>query len=110
MAKHAPKHLEVSGVAEPRPTFSGHKATRLAVTAATTIAMTGSTLLAPFSEAGVSMTRLESRPARHTLWEYVFYVDIEGHRDDAPVRAALEELARRAAYLKILGSYPVAVY
>lgn len=49
MAKHAPKHLEVSGVAEPRPTFSGHKATRLAVTAATTIAMTGSSLLAPFS-------------------------------------------------------------
>ena len=49
MAKYAPKHLEVSGGAEPRPTFSGHKATRLAVTAATTIAMTGSTLLAPFS-------------------------------------------------------------
>jgi chorismate mutase/prephenate dehydratase len=69
-----------------------------------------STLLAPFSDAGVSMTRLESRPARHTLWEYVFFVDIEGHRDEAPVRAALEELARRAAYLKVLGSYPVAVY
>ena len=49
MAKYAPKHLEVSGGAEPRPTFSGHKATRLAVTAATTIAMTGSSLLAPFS-------------------------------------------------------------
>lgn len=49
MAKYAPKHLEASGVAEPRPTFSGHKATRLAVTAATTIAMTGSSLLAPFS-------------------------------------------------------------
>ena len=49
MAKYAPKHLEVSGGAESRPTFSGHKATRLAVTAATTIAMTGSTLLAPFS-------------------------------------------------------------
>ena len=69
-----------------------------------------STLLAPFSDAGVSMTRLESRPARHTLWEYVFFVDIEGHRDDVAVRTALEELARRAAYLKVLGSYPVAVY
>jgi chorismate mutase/prephenate dehydratase len=44
------------------------------------------------------------------LWEYVFYVDIEGHHDDAPIKAALEELARRAAYMKILGSYPVAVY
>ena len=69
-----------------------------------------STLLAPFSEAGVSMTRLESRPARHTLWEYVFFVDIEGHREDAAVATALAELGRRAAYLKVLGSYPVAVY
>ncbi len=69
-----------------------------------------STLLAPFSDAGVSMTRLESRPARHTLWEYVFFVDIEGHRDDPAVASALAELAKRAAYLKILGSYPVAVY
>jgi len=69
-----------------------------------------STLLAPFSEAGVSMTRLESRPARHTLWEYVFFVDVEGHRDDPAVATALAELSRRAAYLKVLGSYPVAVY
>jgi chorismate mutase/prephenate dehydratase len=69
-----------------------------------------STLLAPFSDAGVSLTRLESRPARHTLWEYVFFVDIEGHRDDPAVATALAELGRRAAYLKVLGSYPVAVY
>ena len=69
-----------------------------------------STLLAPFSDAGVSLTRLESRPARHTLWEYVFFVDVEGHRDDPAVAKALAELERRAAYLKVLGSYPVAVY
>ena len=68
------------------------------------------TLLAPFSDAGVSMTRLESRPARHTLWDYVFYVDIDGHRDTPEVAHALSELASRAAYLKVLGSYPVAVY
>jgi chorismate mutase/prephenate dehydratase len=67
-------------------------------------------LLLPLSSAGVSMCRLESRPARNALWEYVFYVDIEGHRDEAPIKAALEELARRAAYLKVLGSYPLAVY
>ena len=67
-------------------------------------------LLMPFSELGVSMTRLESRPARHTLWEYVFYVDIEGHRDDPEISAALQKLEHRAAYLKVLGSYPVAVY
>jgi len=67
-------------------------------------------LLLPLSTAGVSMCRLESRPARNALWEYVFYVDIEGHRDDQTVKAALEKLTAYAAYLKILGSYPVAVY
>ncbi len=67
-------------------------------------------LLAPFADAGVSMDRLESRPARAALWEYVFYVDIEGHRDDPAVKAALDALAPRAAFLKILGSYPQAVY
>ena len=67
-------------------------------------------LLAPISEGGVSMTRLESRPARHTLWEYVFFVDIEGHREDEKVAAALAELERRAAYLKVLGTYPQTVY
>ena len=67
-------------------------------------------LLLPLSSAGVSMCRLESRPARNALWEYVFYVDIEGHRDEAPIKAALEELGRRSAYLKTLGSYPIAVY
>jgi chorismate mutase/prephenate dehydratase len=67
-------------------------------------------LLRPLSQAGVSMCRLESRPARNALWEYVFYVDIEGHHDDPAIKAALEQLAGYAAYLKVLGSYPVAVY
>jgi chorismate mutase/prephenate dehydratase len=67
-------------------------------------------LLLPFSHTGVSMSRLESRPARNALWEYVFYVDVDGHHDDPAVKSALEELGSRAAYLKILGSYPVAVY
>ena len=55
------------------------------------------------------MTKLESRPARSGLWEYVFFVDLEGHRDDASVAAALAELHEKAAFLKILGSYPVSV-
>ena len=67
-------------------------------------------LLQPLSAAGVSMSRLESRPARNALWEYVFYVDVEGHQDEPMVRQALAQLAENAAYLKILGSYPVAVY
>jgi len=66
-------------------------------------------LLAPLARHGVSMTKLESRPARSGLWEYVFYMDIEGHQQDKKVAAALAELKQVAAFIKILGSYPVAV-
>jgi chorismate mutase/prephenate dehydratase len=66
-------------------------------------------LLAPLAKHGVSMTKFESRPARSGLWEYVFYMDIEGHQTEAKVAAALIELRKTAAFLKILGSYPVAV-
>jgi chorismate mutase/prephenate dehydratase len=64
-------------------------------------------LLAPLATHGVSMTRFESRPARIGTWEYYFYVDVEGHRQDAPVARALEELHANAAFFKLLGSYPV---
>jgi chorismate mutase/prephenate dehydratase len=63
-------------------------------------------LLEPFARHGVSMSRIESRPARTGLWEYLFFVDLVGHRDDPPVNAALTELARKALFLKLLGSYP----
>lgn len=66
-------------------------------------------LLTPLAVNRVSMTRLESRPARAGLWEYVFYVDIEGHQQDANVARALAGLERRASFLKNLGSYPAAV-
>jgi chorismate mutase/prephenate dehydratase len=66
-------------------------------------------LLAPLARNRVSMTRLESRPARAGLWEYVFYVDVEGHQQDANVARALAELKRKASFLKNLGSYPAAV-
>ena len=63
-------------------------------------------LLAPLADHGVSMTRLESRPSRAGLWEYVFFVDIEGHQQDTKVAKALQELREKAAFLKVLGSYP----
>ncbi|MBA4743404.1 MAG: prephenate dehydratase [Azoarcus sp.] len=66
-------------------------------------------LLEPFARHGVSMSKLQSRPARGGMWEYVFYVDLEGHQADPPVAAALAELVERASFVKILGSYPVAV-
>jgi chorismate mutase/prephenate dehydratase len=68
-------------------------------------------LLSPLAEHRVSMTRIESRPsrARSALWEYVFFIDIEGHQKDEAVSRALDALKARTSFLKILGSYPVAV-
>ena len=65
-------------------------------------------MLSPLAANGVSMTRLESRPARTGLWEYVFYVDIEGHERDPTVAKALREMREWVTVLKVLGSYPMA--
>lgn len=66
-------------------------------------------LLAPLARHGVSMTRFESRPARMGAWEYYFYVDVEGHVQDAAVATALAELKANAAFFKVLGSYPLSL-
>jgi chorismate mutase/prephenate dehydratase len=66
-------------------------------------------LLTPLAEHGVSMTRIESRPSRRGIWDYVFFVDIEGHQADPPVARALADLERAAGMYRILGSYPRAV-
>jgi chorismate mutase/prephenate dehydratase len=63
-------------------------------------------LLAPMAKHGVSMNRLESRPARRGTWEYFFYIDMDGHANDPKVAAALAELQTEAAFFKNLGSYP----
>lgn len=65
--------------------------------------------LRPFADNGVSMNRIESRPAHSGLWQYAFFIDLLGHVDDAPMRAALQALAPHAAEIRILGSYPVAI-
>jgi chorismate mutase/prephenate dehydratase len=67
-------------------------------------------LLSPIAANGVSMSRIESRPARarSARWEYVFFIDVEGHQSDPRVAAAIGELKRRAPFFKILGSYPIA--
>ncbi len=66
-------------------------------------------VLRPLAEHGVSMNRIESRPSHEGKWQYAFFIDIAGHVDDAPVRAALSELGEFASQVRILGSYPVAV-
>jgi chorismate mutase/prephenate dehydratase len=96
----------VLGNYEPKPT--GRDKTSL-VLAAKNRAGAVYEMLTPFATRGVSMTKFESRPSRVALWEYLFFVDIEGHRDDANVAAAIEEVSGIAGYLKVLGSYPVAV-
>lgn len=65
-------------------------------------------LLVPLKVHGVSMTRFESRPARTGQWDYYFYIDLDGHASDPPLRRALDELSRICAFFKVLGSYPVA--
>ncbi|MBV8659629.1 MAG: prephenate dehydratase [Burkholderiales bacterium] len=67
------------------------------------------TLLSPLAEYGVSMSKFESRPSRTGLWEYVFFVDIEGHAGEVQVSRTLDALRDRAAFVKVLGAYPVAV-
>jgi len=66
-------------------------------------------VLAPLAKNNVSMTRIESRPSRRGMWNYVFFIDIEGHQTDAAIAAALVALQQEANMVKVLGSYPKAV-
>jgi chorismate mutase/prephenate dehydratase len=65
-------------------------------------------ILQPIAERGLNLTKIESRPTKRRPWEYVNFVDFEGHRDTEPVAAALAAIGERCQFLKILGSYPVA--
>ena len=66
-------------------------------------------LLKPLAEHNVSMTRIESRPSRRKNWDYVFFIDLQGHAEESPVSDALEELEARSSLFKVLGAYPKAV-
>ncbi len=66
-------------------------------------------LIEPFARLGVGLSKLESRPARGGTWEYVFFIDLEGHRRDAGVAEALQQAATHALSLKVLGAYPAAL-
>jgi prephenate dehydratase len=64
--------------------------------------------LGEFATRQVNMTKLESRPRRNRPWQYVFYADLDGHWQDANISAAVVGLLNRAAFVKLLGSYPAA--
>jgi len=66
-------------------------------------------LLAPLAEFNISMTRIESRPSRRGIWDYVFFIDIIGHQEDETVKKAFEKLRTTASLFKVLGSYPIAI-
>jgi len=66
-------------------------------------------LLEPFARHKISMTRIESRPSHRRKWDYVFFIDIEGHADEKHVAKALSALKKRASLFRVLGSYPRAV-
>lgn len=66
-------------------------------------------MLEPLAKNGISMTRIESRPSRQGMWNYVFFIDIEGHIDNENVAKAIKELEEAASVVKVLGSYPKAV-
>ena len=66
-------------------------------------------LLEPLADHGISMTRIESRPSRRGIWEYVFFIDVLGHQQDENLAAVLATLQLEASVYKVLGSYPRAV-
>ncbi len=62
--------------------------------------------LTPFYKHKINLTKIESRPSRRKIWEYYFFVDLEGHDEEKKVRQAIEELKPLCTFLKVLGSYP----
>lgn len=64
-------------------------------------------MLLPFKKYRINLTKIESRPSKKKIWDYYFFVDLEGHRNQPAVKKALAELENRCTFLKILGSYPV---
>ena len=98
----------VLGNYEPKPSASGKDKTSLVLSAANRAGAVYE-MLTPFASRGVSMSKFESRPSKMAVWEYLFFVDIDGHQNDANVAEAIKELRKIAGYVKVLGSYPTAV-
>ncbi|MBM3244202.1 MAG: prephenate dehydratase [Candidatus Omnitrophica bacterium] len=64
-------------------------------------------MLVPFKKYGINLTKIESRPSKKKAWDYYFYLDLKGHKDNPKVKLALQELESKCKFLKVLGSYPV---
>jgi len=66
-------------------------------------------LLQPLAKHGISMSRIESRPSRRKNWDYVFFIDVEGHAEESPMREALAEMEQNSSLFRIVGAYPKAI-
>jgi chorismate mutase / prephenate dehydratase len=112
-------------VLRPRIEDNPHNATRFLIIGRTPVGATGRDktsilfamrnepgslyrILEPLARAGVNLSKIESRPAKRRSWEYVMFVDFEGHRDTSAVTSALAELTGQTVFLRVLGSYPAA--
>jgi chorismate mutase/prephenate dehydratase len=91
---------------QPQPQASGHDCTSLVVSVDNKPGAVHD-MLVPLKTHGVSMSRLESRPARSGQWEYYFYIDLQGHPSQPQMALALQDLREACAFFKLLGSYPI---
>jgi chorismate mutase/prephenate dehydratase len=89
-----------------RPKPSGSDKTSIVVSGSRSKAGSLFRLLEPLARYKVNMTRIESRPSRRGKWDYVFFIDLEGHVEDKPVAKALAALRKRSSLYRVLGSYP----
>lgn len=64
-------------------------------------------MLLPFKKYKINLTKIESRPSKRKAWDYYFFMDLEGHKDEPRVKRAILELENKCNFLKVLGSYPV---
>jgi chorismate mutase / prephenate dehydratase len=97
------RFLVLGGVAPPA---SGNDLTMLAYTVRKAESGALHRLLEPFSRHGVNLTSIQARPLKGAPWEYVFFLDLEGHRSEPRVREAVEAAGRAANSFRVLGSFP----
>ncbi len=62
--------------------------------------------LEPFAREHINLMKIESHPVKDRMWEYLFFVDFDGHLEDSKVKKCLEDLKNKVSFIKVLGSYP----
>jgi chorismate mutase/prephenate dehydratase len=65
-------------------------------------------MLEPFAKSRINLTKIESRPLKDKPWEYMFFIDFRGHKEEGRVKRAIKKLEKSCLFLKVLGSYPSA--